>query len=248
VVLATLLLSLGCCTYFISLDAQRSRQQLQRVAANLLHTNQQLDALFQKHWNAIPDGQPLRRSDRELLDTWIRYDTTYVYENAGQADCRFTLATIHRRIGETAQLLGDQAAADKHFRKAIELFQQLAEDEPSACTNAAEAADTLTRLAWVARARGDPESARRATDRALKLMESAPLRGQDDFNAQCAFAYNSLGDLANLQDEPEFARLMWERSVQIFVALSKAFPNASDYQEQARQIQGKLGAMSQAGS
>ena len=111
--------------------------------------------MFEVLWNHFPKDQQLTPTDRALLQTWMRFDEKYVFDNSDNPQSRFHRATVHRRIGQGTFTLGNIPDALEHFHHAIELFESLVLDQPTISSYRSELADAYVRLAWVLHAQGD---------------------------------------------------------------------------------------------
>jgi tetratricopeptide (TPR) repeat protein len=174
------------------------------------------------------------------LEVWVRYDEKYVYQNARNQECRFQRATAHRRLGQGRSALGDLADAESHLRQALALLDELAAEQPAVSSYRGEKADTYARLAWVLYASGNRSAADAACRQALQLMDDAPLPNDEIFNARCAYAYSSLGNLAERQGQHDQALALLGRSAALFRQMMHEATEFSDFQTQFARIQGKL--------
>jgi predicted ATPase len=99
-------------------------------------------------------------------------------------------ASLHRRLGETGRKQGTLDVAEDHFRTALALLGEPADDATQI-----EAARTLTGMAWVNFLRGQFQEARRACEAAQAYAE------QTDAVIELAAAENILGGIHYRQGE-----------------------------------------------
>ena len=240
------LIVLTCTTWFLTRDAVQSRLRLQLASANALLVTQQLDAVFARLWNHFPKDQPLSPDDRALLETWMRFDEKYVFDNSNHPQARFESATVHRRIGQGVFLLGDIPDALEHFRQAIDLFESLVLDQPTITSYRSELADAYVRMAWVLHAKGDTVGAEDISRRAIQNVDDAPLPNDPAYNAKCASIFVNLAELALLRAEHTQVRPLLERSVLLYRGLVKESPDIDEYRALLAQVEARLASTNQA--
>jgi tetratricopeptide (TPR) repeat protein len=103
-------------------------------------------------------------------------------------------AGLHRRLGETAQKLGDLDAAYEHFGQALTILGELADSQAQA-----EIARVLNDLAWIHLVRGNFDQARAACEASLTYARSINALGE------LAAAENTLGGIYYRQNEWKLA-------------------------------------------
>lgn len=147
------------------------------------------------------------------------------------ADAVMRLARLHFGLGEAAERRGDEARAQEHFRAAAEAAMRVVpsrQRSPEALNFAAyalavagmelEKAEELVKealardasngaymdtLGWILYRRGEHEAALKAIMRALELEGDDPV------------IIDHLGDVYQALNQPEKARELWERSLQL---------------------------------
>jgi serine/threonine-protein kinase len=75
----------------------------------------------------MPALEPLRR---ELLEQALKYYQGFVTESAGNPKVRADHATAVFRVATITELIGAKGEAHAHYRKAVELFEQVLADGP----------------------------------------------------------------------------------------------------------------------
>jgi len=92
---------------------------------------------------------------------------------------RRSLALTLNNLGEVQHLVGEEAQAEASYREALAILDELRSQKPGAA-DPYEEADIQANLAQALHGQGQTESARRASDRALQLVElsRAPLQSE----------------------------------------------------------------------
>ena len=110
---------------------------------------------------------------RDLMLKAERFYAEFVRQEPGSDALLKDLAEGHRRLGHIQRLLEDPAAAEGHYRHAIEHFEQLVDDNPLEPEYRRALADTQNWLGETLRPlSGRADAAAAAYDAALKLQQS----------------------------------------------------------------------------
>ncbi len=233
-------------TWILARDAAHMQGRLQLANANSLLAAQQLDAVFEVLWNHFPKDQQLTPSDRALLQTWMRFDEKYVFDNAANPQFRFQCAAVHRRIGQGTFMLGNVPDALGHLHRTIDLLECLVLDQPTITSYRTELADAYVRMAWVLHAQGDADGIEDSVQRAVQQIDDAPLLNNPAYNAKSASVFSSLADLAQLRAEHTRVRPLLDRSAQLYRELLKGSPEIEEYRALLTQVEAKLASTNQA--
>src|SRR5271166_2573298 len=133
-------------------------------------------------------------------------------------------ATFRHWLGMLAQARGDYEAAERSYRRALDIFEGIADQ--------AGMATSCHQLGMLAQLRGDYEAAERSYRRALEIFE-----GIGD-QAGMATSYHQLGMLAQLRGDYEAAERSYRRALEIKEPIGDQAGMAAGY--------GQLGMLAQA--
>ncbi|GAB5402465.1 MAG: hypothetical protein Aurels2KO_06960 [Aureliella sp.] len=183
--------------------------------------SQQIDQLASLYLSSQPTNEPLSKADRQAVSTWLLFDTEFAKSVEGDSQLRFERAVALRRVGFANMLLGDIDAAIEALNPALDVLDQLREEEPTNISLSVEGAGGYSQLAQLYHRQGNREQATLSCDRAFALLQSE-LHGMsqewdDEVKrplAQLARLYSSLGSSIDAAKVASANREVLERLLQ----------------------------------
>jgi serine/threonine protein kinase len=141
--------------------------------------------------SSLPGLQPLRK---ELLQTALRHYQGFVRQNQDDPALRFELASATFRVGVITAEIDSPEKGLQYLVEARNLFQGLADSEPSQVDYQAELGRCLIRIGFVLTALSKTQDALASYEQGIAILESVlPQRSGDDLlRANLAFGHHYL--------------------------------------------------------
>lgn len=120
---------------------------------------------------AAPQETALTEADAQLLQDLVEFFEEFARKN--QSDLRAETAEAYRTVGEIRTRLGQFAKAQTAYQKALAIYQQLAEDQPTVA-NVLVRAKITNEIGFVQRDQGSYPEAMRSHFKAVTLLKQQP--------------------------------------------------------------------------
>jgi len=131
---------------------------------------------------AAPQETALTEADAQLLQDLVEFFEEFASKN--QSDLRAETADAYRSEGDIRRRLGQFAKAQTAYNKALKMYKQLSESQPS-LSNALVQAKTMNEIGFVQRDRGSYPEAMRSHYKAVSLLKRQPSQIAD--GPECRF-------------------------------------------------------------
>lgn len=185
-------------------------EQQASTPEQLRHTNrllvQQVDSLSMNYLNGLPTDRPLTSSEREAVDTWLRYDKQFVELQRDSEMQSFECATAARRVGFASGLLGDTQTAENYLLISINKFDWLGNEYEAGVSYRFEEASARLQLAMLYSQTGQLTLARKHVDEAISGLKVEQLPPIGEFVTQIAQTYIEAARLLVALGEKESAK------------------------------------------
>eukprot|EP00913_Durusdinium_trenchii_P035318 g33048.t1 len=169
-------------------EAEKSfRNQTAAVHTFFTHVSQSKELL-----KGTPGTQKLRQ---QLLEQARNYYKEFVEQHANDESLRADLAKAHANLGFIEAVIGEKEKAVAALLLAIDIYQQLADDNPAIVKYRSELAEAYGNLGAVHRQTGQPEESLAALRKSLKLSKQvvADEPANPEHAADLAAGYTSVG-------------------------------------------------------
>jgi hypothetical protein len=184
----------------------------------------------------VPGAEQVRRG---LLQDTLRYYGNFVNEARQNPALRVDLAATYSKIGTLAGEIGSNDEAIAAHENAIQLFRQLAADQPREADYRRRLAVSYNNLALLLQRSGRTDAARQAYDTAIRLQQAlvdgAPNVGQ--YLGDLALSHANLGLLQSETSDMKAADASFQQAIGLQEHLLKLQP---DDPEQWRNLAASL--------
>jgi len=196
----------------------RTQAAFEVAEQNLQQARQVVDRFgnqFSQELARLPGSEPLRQA---VLSDTLAYYQGFIARSDGDPTLKKELATTHFQAGSIASRLGDQTAAERSFRKAADLFKELARESSAPAqfqqTQFQQSRATcLNNLALLIASQGNHEQARQVYATAIELQSD--VASQDDVSSSRLLAemLTNRGLLERQSGQAEAARNSLTRAI-----------------------------------
>ena len=179
----------------------------------------------------LPGSTPAREL---VVKRALEYLNDLSKESSSDPTLRRDLAAAYQKVGDvqgksSAANLGDTPGALKSYRRALELREALAAQEPGNAEVQGELAVTLDSVGDVLSQMGDKAGATDASNRALKIREALVASDPKSAAARSSLgaSYHRMASLLADRQEYREALPLWRKEVDLYEALWRENPNNS---------------------
>ena len=179
---------------------------------------QTLDEIYlsvAERWS--PRESSSQSQDREILEKALVFYELFAQENTRNLQARKEIARAYLRAGDVCTLLGKEAKAEGFYRKAIERFQDLADEFPQQPSHRQNLGCCLANLGAVLENTRRLDKAvqfyRRAIAQREKLKDAFP--AQRDYRQELADSYHRLGAVFSAGDQIKEAETAFAQAMSI---------------------------------
>jgi serine/threonine-protein kinase len=251
VILIILAVSLGIGTALLGSKNRELRELNRRETLALEDARQRFELAMEaieSYYTGVSEDVVLRAPElRDLRDKLLRNALAF-YERlrveldaAGDRDSRRSLAQALESIGKITQRIGEDEHAQNALREAINLRQQLANEDPDDAQLWSALAGSHNRLGSIYNSSGQHDKARVAYKDAAGLMHKAVgLQPHDDaLQSQLAECFNNLGAVTDPAEACDYFR----QAIAIQTDLTQRYPGDEWYQNKLAKHHGNLAAV-----
>ena len=125
-------------------------------------------------WKEPPPEHVITAEDAAVLQIILDFYDQFAERNQGNVKLALETARANRRVGDIQRRLGNHAAAEEAYRKALDMYSSLAEMDDPPTTYALERAGIKNKLASVYSKRRQISQAAQELQEAERLLESLP--------------------------------------------------------------------------
>ena len=188
----------------------------------------------------VPGADQVRRG---LLQDTLQYYRDFVEEARDDPSLRADLALTYSKIGTLADQIGSSEEAIDAHENALQLFEQLAADEPRVEAHRGRVAVCRNNLGLLLARCGRTDEARRAYCHAIGLQEELVDGAEDgeQYQSDLALSHNNLGLLQSETGELKDAEASFDEAIRLQERLLVARP---DDPEHLRNIAASLNNLS----
>jgi serine/threonine-protein kinase len=214
-------------------SVQTAEAQQQRARENLEKALDAVDKMLaevgERRLANVPQMEPVRR---RLLEDALALCTGLLQENSTEPAARRGMGLAYRRMGTIYSLLGRDDEAEKYYRSALTIQQELVAVFPSEEAYGEELAATQTNLGILLRRRKQPAEVEKLFRQALEFYSKLSARAPDvpGYRAGLARGYHNLATLlGDARRHPE-AEELYRKAIALHGQLVKELPTRPGYQ------------------
>jgi serine/threonine-protein kinase len=162
---------------------------------------------------------------RDLLLQAKEFYERFLSEQPEASGLQTELGEGYGRLGNICSTLGEMAAAEANFTKAIGIFEELRRIEPDNADQRRNLARAQRDLGGLFRETSRPEQANELLQQAVATSQSLARShmNEPEYQHDWALAYSALGDLARLRQQLDSGEDAYRRAISIEEKLAKAY-------------------------
>jgi eukaryotic-like serine/threonine-protein kinase len=222
----------------VRLKRERDRAEIRRLeaVANLRKARDAVDRMLtrvsEQRLKDIPQVEPIQRA---LLEDALEFYRDFARQAHDDPEVLLETSRAYRRLGQTYQFFGRIDEAERCFREAIALQDNLAAALPAIASHRAELITTRVEVAKLCRNLDRTKEALEAVQQALALADG--LTGGDpenfDYTVQQATALHVRAMIFQDLHQDEGAKADYHKAIELFDDLARRFPDAIAHQTKA---------------
>lgn len=144
--------------------------ELTELTLDLSLLSQQLDELFQFFIQRVSDDATLAPEDRALLQNWLEFDERFIERIRDRNILKFERVNAHLRLGHGLYLLELAEPSIAHFETAIELLEDLLEENSMIASYRLDQSDAYYGLGRSKKVLGRNREALEAIETAIRIL------------------------------------------------------------------------------
>jgi tetratricopeptide (TPR) repeat protein len=222
-----------------------------RAEANFQQARQAVDS----YYTQVSESQLLKASGlqplrRELLQPALAYYQAFVEQHGDDPTVRVDLALAYDRVGAITSEIGSKEQSQDAYRRAVEIYQKLARDNPHVNQYQDGLATTHNHLGRMECASGSWADAERSYRSAIEIREQLDHDNPtaSEFRASLGTAYHDLGLLQGATRRQADAEGSYQRAIEILERLASDNPSVGRYQDDLAASYDDLGRLLQGDS
>jgi serine/threonine protein kinase/Flp pilus assembly protein TadD len=216
-------------------EQQRAtRREADRADANFAKTLEAVDKFLSqighKRLAQVPGMEQVRR---EVLEEALQFFQGFLQTKSDEPSVRREAGWAYFRAGLIQNLLGRHDAAERSYRRAVELLGQLAVEFPGHADYRRDLANCYSNLAMLLQTTGRTGDAELYYRKAMELSEQLAREHPDvpEHRRNLARSYKDMGPLLKVSGQPEEAERYFRRAIELQEKLATTHPAEADYRE-----------------
>lgn len=169
--------------------------ELTEMTLNLSLLSQQLDELFQFFTRRVAEADSLTPDDRLTLESWLEFDERFIERVQNRETLKFERVNAHLRLGHGLYLLQMTEPSIAHFKAAIELLNELLEENPMIASYRLDQSDAYYALSRSIKVSGRNAEALEAIEAAIRIVRDPRFPADSGRQERLAELYKQKRDL-----------------------------------------------------